>query len=1365
MVFASSSKATSSKIKTATADNKNQSQPEERKMKASSPSPSSSSSSANKLEETYTSLIQQYLSILCYENATFLAERLHATFPSSQHSIYLLSICYYRQNQPWKVYTLLKQSNSLALSKMSSDLRYLMAKCCLELFKYREAEQYLLPHPSERPGFFKLQFLSDRHKQKKKKKKKKGNKSKNDDNDEDYDDNNDDDDDDDDNIAFEKWILSSSTEQPSPIPNGAAGLYLLGVIARKSHRNKTLAKKYFYYSLKLDPLMWCSWEALCELGCDDVDVMHNMRQKKGSGYQGEEKDARDDVTLKRMLMKPTDIFGVVPPCLQPFYYNNHDEYYNQEEKQQELHEEETYTNNEDVKLPHQYGQFDPTENTNEEAGNTKEGILPGVASDSTTTTTHQTPRDSGNNNNDDMKTPPNSSIRQLDLSFSTPIHPSVKRHQDKQKLRDVNFSLSTIKKKKRSYFPGEEQKNQHDDDDTEQQKRNNILFGSEIDHAHGTIHEEEQQQEDKERMKEKEMIIHHHTTTSKSSRRPPAAFETPNLTPISRLNMTHHTNAGDNTMIMMNDTEANNTTTIMNDAVDQSSLSLLDAVEDVFMPTTATRERRKSCDRKSGIAHANHKAIANAIMGHPSTGDKRVDEEGGERNNNRKRGGRRKLKSSGYYGHHNSIKKQLLPTIDSDTSGNSLGLFEHNNISSSDTMNEGQGDKSFNSQSTLEATNISEILPPKTPSTHNVVLTQAKKIVGRLYYESSPLDKSYNNNNNNNNTFEDPYYRSSNNNFLEDSMIVETGGRVQGDNDDDNDNETPSIRRPSRSRRETQTVEKQKPIDIHDATIGGNTTTEDIIADTMDTTTEASPAGIFKRTGSSKRLLFHRSNSSNSENSFSTNNNDGVNISGRGVGGDILAKIGNFTSNFTGGGGGTEKRGGAGRLHGRKKGISQKNNHKEEKEKALSLTKNDLPVTGPTATKTNKEESASTKATIVKSTSLVEQKETATPDEESIHHILSLLCHLGTAYKLLCNYQCQPALQILHYLSPDQYETGWVQHQIGKSYFEMADYPNAVLALQRMMETDPSRVKGLDILSTSLWHLRKEVQLSTLAQHCVEFLDSQCPETWCVVGNCFSLQKEHETALRFFRRSIQIDPQFTYSYTLSGHEYVANEDFHRAAQCYRDALRVDENHYNAWYGLGSIYYQQEKYDLAEYHYKKALSINPQSSVLYCHLGMAQYANSKAKDALQTLDYALMLDPGNVQARFQKANIFMSFSSHQGGVGGEKKSNNNNDNNNVLLLQKALHELQKVSDSCPREASVHHSMGKVCKKLGWTGQAMKCYLTAMDLDPKDNNMIKTSMDRLFDGSNSEQGESEHVLNGYDGSEEDLVGGDDDDMISY
>ena len=335
-----------------------------------------------------------------------------------------------------------------------------------------------------------------------------------------------------------------------------------------------------------------------------------------------------------------------------------------------------------------------------------------------------------------------------------------------------------------------------------------------------------------------------------------------------------------------------------------------------------------------------------------------------------------------------------------------------------------------------------------------------------------------------------------------------------------------------------------------------------------------------------------------------------------------------------------------------------------------------------------------------------EDEDCGTGEDGGVQEILNLLCVLGAAQRRLCEYRCREALSIFHKLPHSQFYTGWVQHQVGRAYFEMADYQNAQKALETMQRVEPHRMKGLEVLSTALWHLKKEVELSNLAQRAIDF-DRHSAEAWCVVGNCFSLQKEHETALTFFRRSVRLDPSFTYSHTLSGHEYVANEDFEKAAACYRDALRADERHYNAWYGLGAIYFRQEKHDIAEYHFRRALSINPQSSVLRCHLGMAQHATGRPMDALDTLEGALRLDPRNPQARYQRSTIYMAMDQPE----------------------KALAELEKVRDAAPREASVHFAMGRVLKRLGRPEGAMRCFLTALDLDPKENNLIKAAMDRL------------------------------------
>jgi len=69
------------------------------------------------------------------------------------------------------------------------------------------------------------------------------------------------------------------------------------------------------------------------------------------------------------------------------------------------------------------------------------------------------------------------------------------------------------------------------------------------------------------------------------------------------------------------------------------------------------------------------------------------------------------------------------------------------------------------------------------------------------------------------------------------------------------------------------------------------------------------------------------------------------------------------------------------------------------------------------------------------------------------------------------------------------------------------------------------------------------------------------------MGNYFSLQKEHDVAIRYFQRAIQIDSLFAYAYTLLGHEYVLIDELDKALAAFRNALRLDVRHYNAWYDV------------------------------------------------------------------------------------------------------------------------------------------------------------------------------------------------------
>uniref|UniRef100_A0A1B6CA75 Cell division cycle protein 27 homolog n=1 Tax=Clastoptera arizonana TaxID=38151 RepID=A0A1B6CA75_9HEMI len=334
--------------------------------------------------------------------------------------------------------------------------------------------------------------------------------------------------------------------------------------------------------------------------------------------------------------------------------------------------------------------------------------------------------------------------------------------------------------------------------------------------------------------------------------------------------------------------------------------------------------------------------------------------------------------------------------------------------------------------------------------------------------------------------------------------------------------------------------------------------------------------------------------------------------------------------------------------------------------------------------------------------------------KQSVDGLMSLLRDLGTAYLYLCQFNCKKAIECFNSLSDQQYNTGWVLCMVGKAYFELAEYQQSVKHFSLVRELEPYRSQLMELYSTALWQLQRESALSALAQELVT-LDRNSPAAWCAAGNCFSLQKEHDTAIKFFHRAVQVDPTFAYAYTLLGHEYVVTEELEKAMSCFRSAVGIDSRHYNAWYGIGTIFSKQERFTQAEVYFRKALSINPHSSVLKCHIAVVQNALQKTDRALETLDIALLTDPKNPLCKFHRASIYFAAGRHP----------------------EALKELEELKEIVPKESLVYYLTGKVHKKLGNTHLALMHFSWATDLDPKGaNSQIKEAIDPAISRSQSD-----------------------------
>ena len=226
----------------------------------------------NNIESTYISLIEQYLTLFHYDNAIFIAERL-VSFHSTPYSNYLLAMCYYRANKiqyARRILTTWNQKNNTIISTkynsnkhdnnhnnnndlLNGQIAYLLAKCNVDMESWRDAEDILLKDARMKYIYYKKHYKEEEKNHRATTSNSGGGGE--------------------DNgklppmaNSLEEYLktlvsnmshdkhhknqLDNHHHHHLPIPNGAAGLYLLGYICQRTMR-KDKAAIYYQLSLKV----------------------------------------------------------------------------------------------------------------------------------------------------------------------------------------------------------------------------------------------------------------------------------------------------------------------------------------------------------------------------------------------------------------------------------------------------------------------------------------------------------------------------------------------------------------------------------------------------------------------------------------------------------------------------------------------------------------------------------------------------------------------------------------------------------------------------------------------------------------------------------------------------------------------------------------------------------------------------------------------------------------------------------------------------------------------------------------------------------------------------------------------------------
>lgn len=333
--------------------------------------------------------------------------------------------------------------------------------------------------------------------------------------------------------------------------------------------------------------------------------------------------------------------------------------------------------------------------------------------------------------------------------------------------------------------------------------------------------------------------------------------------------------------------------------------------------------------------------------------------------------------------------------------------------------------------------------------------------------------------------------------------------------------------------------------------------------------------------------------------------------------------------------------------------------------------------------------------------------------EQADEYIYNLMRLIASAQRALALHDTATCLQEIEKLPHVHQRSGSVMVMVGKCHYELTEYAPAERSFAIVRQLEPYRVWDMEVYSTLLWHLQREVRLSYLAQELLA-TDPRSPEAWIAVGNCFSLQKEKSQALTCFRRAVQLDPSCAYAFILSGHELL-DDDLDKSVNFFQSALRVDPRNYNAWYGLGVCYQKKSKLRIAEYHYRKALEIHPNNAVLMGCVAMVLERRGDREEALAMYEQAVRTSPENALARYRRAKIYIA-----------KKR-----------YKLAVEDLEHLRDATPDESNVIFQLAKVYRLMGNERKSAQLLAAARDVSPKNIERIQKLITTVRDEEADEE----------------------------
>ncbi len=270
------------------------------------------------------------------------------------------------------------------------------------------------------------------------------------------------------------------------------------------------------------------------------------------------------------------------------------------------------------------------------------------------------------------------------------------------------------------------------------------------------------------------------------------------------------------------------------------------------------------------------------------------------------------------------------------------------------------------------------------------------------------------------------------------------------------------------------------------------------------------------------------------------------------------------------------------------------------------------------------------------------------------------------------------------------YDLGFVYHALKRSDDSIGAYKKSVQAKPTLFESNLNL--GLALAQTG--NLEAEQYLRAATKLTPASHPAQGRKTaWLALGRLLQSSNPEE-AVNAFRQAAVLDPKDAETHLLAG-AALEKAKSPEAEQEYQLALSIDPKSTDAMTALTNLYMEQRRFPDAENLLRKLAIAHPDDASVHFQLGRMLSIAGKNEDAVNEFQVGLKLDPADVKAQADLADIYVS----------------------LRKFDDARQIFARLLTASPNDASLHHMLGRVLLKDKKFADSEQQLLKALQLKPE------------------------------------------------